>query len=74
MDNIERLDAYVIDKLEDMEVDGESTDYMDEDPKVLMLKEERTYQELAAIVEAMTELKNWAWEGATHPMEDSGED
>ena len=43
MDNIERLDAYVIDKLEDMEVDGESTDYMDEDPKVLMLKEERTY-------------------------------
>ena len=22
-------------------------------------------------MEAMTELKNWAWEGATHPMEDS---
>ena len=21
-------------------------------------------------MQAMTELKNWAWEGATHPMED----
>ena len=54
-----------------MEVDGESTDYMDEDPKVLMLREERTRQEPTPIVKATTELKNWAWEGAAHPMEDS---
>ena len=45
---------------------------MDEEPIVLMLKEEGTYWEPPAIVEATTELKNWAWKGATHPMEDSG--
>ena len=44
---------------------------MDEEPTVLMLKEEGTYWEPPAIVEATTELKNWAWEGAAHPMEDS---
>ena len=36
-----------------------------------MLREEGTYLEPPAIIEAKTELKNWAWEGATHPMEDS---
>ena len=43
-----------------MEVDGESIDYMDENPRVLMLKEERTHWELVTIVEATTKLKNWA--------------
>ena len=43
MDSIEHLDAYVIDKPIDMENDGEGTDYMDEDPMVLMLREERTH-------------------------------
>ena len=58
MDIIERLDAFVIDKPIDMEIDEEATDYMDEDPTVLMLKEEGTYWELLAIIEAITELKN----------------
>ena len=53
-----------------MEVDGESTDYMDENPMALMLKEERTHWEPTAIIEATTELKNWAWKRAAHPMED----
>ena len=53
-----------------MEVDGESPDYMDEDPRVLMLKEEGTHWEPATIVKATTELKNWALKGAAHPMED----
>ena len=43
---------------------------MDEDPLVLMLREEETHWEPLAIVEATIELKNWAWEGAAHPMED----
>ena len=71
MDNIEHLDAYVIDKLTDMEIDDEGMDYMDEDPLVLMLRKEGTRWELLTIIEATTELKNWAWEGAAHPMEDS---
>ena len=54
-----------------MEIDSESMDYMDEDPPILMLREEETYWEPPAIVEATTELKNWAWEGAAHPMKDS---
>ena len=54
-----------------MEINEEATDYMDEDPAVLMLKEEGTYWEPPAIVEATTELNNWAWEGVAHPMEDS---
>ena len=33
----------MIDKPIDMENDGEGTDYMDEDPMVLMLREERTH-------------------------------
>ena len=57
MDIIEHLDAFVIDKPIDMEIDEEATDYMDEDPTVLMLKEEGTYWELLAIVEATTKLK-----------------
>ncbi|KAK9991482.1 hypothetical protein SO802_026467 [Lithocarpus litseifolius] len=44
---------------------------MDEDPTVLMLREEGAYWQLPAIVEATIELKNWAWEGVAHPMEDS---
>ena len=43
MDTIERLDVYVFDKPIDMEVDGDSTDYMDEDPMVLMLREKGTH-------------------------------
>ena len=54
-----------------MEVEEEATDYMDVDPMMLMLKEEEAYKEPPAIVEAKTELKNQAWEGAAHPMEDS---
>ena len=33
---------------------------MDENPRVLMLKEGRTHWELVTIVEATTKLKNWA--------------
>ncbi|KAK9993225.1 hypothetical protein SO802_022928 [Lithocarpus litseifolius] len=58
MDNIEHLDAYASDKCIDMEIDGESIDYMDKDPVVLMLREERTNWEPATIIEAATELKN----------------
>ena len=54
-----------------MEVDEEATDYMDEDPIVLMLREEGTYWKPPTIVEATTKLKNQAWEGAAHSMEDS---
>ena len=54
-----------------MKIDEEATDYMDEDPKLLMLREEGTYQEPPAIIEATTELMNWAQEGAIRPMEDS---
>jgi len=58
MDGIERLDALVIDKSTDMEVEEETTDYMDVDPMILMLKEEEAYWEPPAIMEAKTELKN----------------
>jgi len=71
MVSIERLDAYFSNKLANMEVDGKSIVHMDEGPTVLMLKEEGTYWEPATIVKATTELKNWAWEGVAHPMEDS---
>ena len=54
-----------------IEVDGESIDYMDEDPMVLMLREKGIHWEPTAIVEAKIELKNQAWERAMHPMEDS---
>ena len=67
MDNIECLDAFVTDKPIDMEINGEATYYMDEDLAVLMLREEGTCWETPAIVEATTELKNWAWEGACPP-------
>ena len=60
MDSIERLDAFVTNKPTNMEIDDEATDYMNEDPVILMLKEEGTYWEPPAIVEATTELKNWA--------------
>ena len=62
--------GYVFDKPADMEVDGEGPDYMDEDLRVLMLKEEGTHQEPDAITKATIELKNYAWEGAAHLMED----
>ena len=71
MNSIERLDAFVTDNPIDMEVEEEAIDYMDADPTVLMLREERVYWEPPVIVEAMIELKNWAQEGAAHPMEDS---
>ena len=58
MDSIERLDAYISDKPIDMEIDGESIDYMDEDPMVLMLREEGIHWEPTAIVETKIELKN----------------
>ena len=60
MDSIERLDAYVNDKPTNMEIDGEGTNYMNEDPMVLTLREEGTHWEPLAIVEATTEFKNWA--------------
>ena len=44
--------------------------WMDEDPTVLMLKEEGTHQKPPTIVEAMTKLKNQAWVGAAYPMKD----
>ena len=71
MDIIERLDAFVTDNPTDMEVEDEATDYTDVDPTILILREEGAYWEPPAIVEATTELKNWAWERAAHPMEDS---
>ena len=43
MDSIEFLNAFVVDKPIDMEIYVEDTDYMDEDPMVLMLREEGTY-------------------------------
>ena len=60
MDCIERLDAFATNKPTDVEIDGEATDYMDEDPTVLMLRKEGTHWEPTAIVEATIELKNWA--------------
>ena len=71
MDSIEHLDTYVTDKSTNMEIDGEGTDYMNEDLMVLMLREEGTHWEPPAIIEATTELKNLVWEGATHHMEDT---
>ena len=62
--------AFVTDKPTNMEVEEEDTYYMDVNPIVLMLREERVYWEPPTIVEAMTGLKNWAWEGTAHPMED----
>ena len=53
-----------------MEIEEDVTDYMDVDHPVLMLREEGAYNEPLAIVEATIKLKNWAWEGATHPVED----
>ena len=54
-----------------MEIDEEATYYMDVDPVVLMLRGEGAYWEPPTIMGATTELKNWAWEGGAHPMEDS---
>ncbi|KAL0001336.1 hypothetical protein SO802_015117 [Lithocarpus litseifolius] len=71
MESIEHLHAFMTDKPTNIEIDKEATDYMDEDPTVLMLKEEGTNWETPSIIEATTELKNWAWEGAAHPMENS---
>ena len=60
MDSIECLDAFVTDKPTDKEVKEEATYYMDVDPIVLMLREKGAYWEPSAILEATTELKNWA--------------
>ncbi|KAK9984534.1 hypothetical protein SO802_034059 [Lithocarpus litseifolius] len=69
INSIERLDAVVT---TDMEVEEEEAiDYMDVDPTILIPREERAYWEPPTIMEATTELKNWAWERADHPMEDS---
>ena len=57
MDSIEHLDASAKNKPTDMEIDGEATDYMDEDPTVLMLRKEGTHWEPPAIVEATIKLK-----------------
>ena len=40
---MERLDAFMTNKPTDMEIDYEATNYMDEDPAILILKEEGTY-------------------------------
>jgi len=61
----------VIDKPTDMEIDDEGMDYIDEDNSVQMLMEEGTCWEMPTIIEAIIELKNWAWGGAANPMEDS---
>ena len=58
MDSIEHLDAFVTDKPADMHIEEETTDYMDVDSPVLMLREEGAYWEPLAIVEATTELNN----------------
>ena len=58
MDSIECLDDFVTEKPTDMEIEEETTNYMDVDPPVLMLREEGAYWEPLAIVEATTELKN----------------
>ena len=58
IDSIKRLDAFMNDKPTNMEIDEEAIDYMDEDLAVLMLREEGTYWEPPAIVEATTKLKN----------------
>ena len=50
----------MIDKPTNMEIDNEDMDYMDEDPSILMLREEGTSWEMPAIIKATTELKNWA--------------
>ena len=71
MDNIERLDAFMADKPTNMEIEEEASDYMDIDPTILTLRKEGAYWEPPAIVKSITELKNWAWEGAAHPMKDS---
>ena len=70
MDSLDRLEDCVFDKPTNTDVDGEGQDYMDEDPRVLILREQGTHYEPVAITKATTELKNQAWEGATHPMED----
>ena len=43
MDSTERLDAFMIDKPTNMEIDNKATNYMDEDPAILILREEGTY-------------------------------
>ena len=58
MDNIECLDTFVTNEPIDREVEEEATDYMDIDPTILMLREERAHWEPLAIMEAKTELKN----------------
>ena len=58
MDNIKCLDAFMTNKPIDMEIDDEATNYMDEDPAVLMLREEGIYWEPPTIIEATIELKN----------------
>ena len=63
-------DAFVTGKPTNIEVEVEVTDYVDVYPTLLMLREERAYWDPPTIVEAMTKLKNWAWKGAVHPMED----
>ena len=55
MDSIERLDDFVTDKPIDIEIDKEAMDYMDEDPTILMLREEGTHWEPPTIVEATTD-------------------
>ena len=43
MDSIECLAAFLTDKPINIEIDEEAIYYKDEDPAVLMLREERTY-------------------------------
>ena len=43
MDYIKHLDAYVTNKLVDMEIDAEGTDYMDKNPLILMMREDETH-------------------------------
>ena len=43
MDSMEHLDAFMTNKPIDVEVKEEAIEYMDVDPIILMLREERAY-------------------------------
>jgi len=70
MDNLSQSESYTLERVVDVEVKEEDEDHMDEDPRVLVLREGGTHEKQVAITDAITKLKNWAWEGATHPMGD----
>ena len=70
MDNLSQSRSYTLKRVADVEVKEEYEDHMDEDPKVLVLREGGTHEKLATIIDAITKLKNWAWKGVAHPIGD----